>query len=370
MSKRVVPFGPNPPHPILSARALRIAYAIILRNERVFLSQLDQWWHFHSDPRSQALVFEILCFLAGLKPAVMVGWGDGTTTDAQAAQNWIRMVWDQWVRSLGEGNGEDADLNLLRAFTKDCKWHRLNSQQGDTAQMTGHYLLYHHPPGPAIKLLIESGEYDPFGDSQQSEKHVEFDEAIYANVFDYPVPLPTDAYWSYAGSSIRSQWVSIGIVYRNEIQLGTQWVAKNTKEHDNLARQHLERYRERLKDVILDSDLALSFDGKWEFPKNLKRNTLGNPIELEPRVYGTIEKIYQRDNVASVKAMKKTWSSEKPISTPVGPSLNGLANAAALAAGLAPPHTHTAVSQPPANGQSAQNRTAGRAPILPLDDLD
>jgi hypothetical protein len=330
MSKRVVPFGPNPPQPVLTSRALRIAYAVIIRNERVFLSQLSQWWHTHADPRSQALVFEILSFLAGLKPSVMVGWGNGMTKDAAAAQNWIKMVWDQWVKSLGEGRGEDKDLNLLRDFVKGCRWHRLNSQQGDTAMMTGHYLLYHHPPGPAIKLLVDSGEYDPDSPGQ----HVEFDEAIYANVFDYPVPLPKDAYWAPAGSKIRSQWVSVGVVYRDEIQLGTQWVAKNTDEHNELARKQLDRYRARLNDVILDSDLALSFDGKWEFPAGLKRSELGTAMERHPRVYDTIEAIYKRDEVAQVDAMKATWVYEMPIrgqmpfsDTPIDTSL------------LRPPHT-------------------------------
>lgn len=307
MSQRVVPFGPNPPQPVLTSRALRIAYAILIRNERVFLSQLSKWWHTHADPRSQGLVFEIVCFLAGLKPSVMVGWGNGTTKDAAVAQNWIKMVWDQWVESLGKGTGEDKDLNLLRKFIEGCRWHRLNSQQGDTAMMTGHYLLYHHPPGPAIKLLIASGEYDP----DHPGKHVEFDEAIYANVFGYPVPLPKEAYWAPAGTKIRTQWVSIGVVYKNEIQLGTQWVAKNTKEHNDLARKQLDRYRARLNNVILDSDLALSFDGKWEFPAGLKRSTLGTPMEIHLRVYETIQAIYDRDGIAEVDAMSATWDSEE-----------------------------------------------------------
>lgn len=329
MSTRVVPFGPHPPLPVLTPRALRIAYAVLIRNERVFLSQLSNWWHTHADPRSQALVFEILSFLAGLKPSVMVGWGNGTTVDAEAAQNWIKMVWDQWVESLGKGKGEDQDLNLLREFAEGCRWHRLNYQQGDTAMMTGHYLLYHHPPGPAIKLLIASGEYDP----EKPGKDIEFDEAIYANVFDYPVPLPKEAYWAPAGSKIRTQWVSIGVVYRKEIQLGTQWVAKNTQEHNDLARKHLDRYRARLRDVILDSDLALSFDGKWEFPPGLKRSSLGSPMEIHPQVYDTIEGIYDKDGIAEVDSMKATWHLEEPSGYPRYPDLSS------AAAGARPLHT-------------------------------
>ncbi|GHJ87777.1 hypothetical protein NliqN6_4179 [Naganishia liquefaciens] len=317
MSKRVIPFGPDPPRPVLTPRALRIAYAVLIRNERVFLSQLSKWWHTPADPRSQALVFEIVCFLAGLKPAVMVGWGDGTTEDAAAAQNWIKMVWDQWVKSLGRGRGADEDVNLLRDFVEGCKWHRLNSQAGDTAVMTGHYLLYHDPPGPVVKLLVDSGEYDP----DHPGRHVEFDEAIYANVFDYPVPLPKEAYWAPAGSEIRTQYVSIGVVYKAEIQLGTQWVAKDTKEHNDLARKQLDRYRERFKDVILDSDLALSFDGKWEFPAGLDRSRLGTPMEIHQRVYDTIEAIYDSDGVAVVDAMSATWNSEEACRYPRYPDL-------------------------------------------------
>jgi hypothetical protein len=40
----VIPFGPDPPRPVLTPRALRIAYAVLIRNERVFLSQLSKWW--------------------------------------------------------------------------------------------------------------------------------------------------------------------------------------------------------------------------------------------------------------------------------------------------------------------------------------
>ncbi|KAJ9125958.1 hypothetical protein QFC24_002743 [Naganishia onofrii] len=316
MSRRVVPFGPNPPYPILSQRALWIAYSVILRNERVFLSKLEQWWHFHSDPRGQAIVFEILCFLAGLKPAVMVGWGDGASADALAGQNWIWLVWDQFVKSLGEGSGKDKDLNQLREFTAKCKWHRLKDQQGDTAQMTGHYLLYHDRPGPAIKVLIDPGVYDAYDTTYDDGVVPEIDEAIYANVFDYPVPLPKEAFWQPAGTGIRTQLVTIGIVYREEIQLGTQWVAKNTKTHEQLCRAHLERYRQRLKGVIPRSDLAISFNGIWEFPADCRRSALGNPAELDKKLFADLVAIYRHDGVADLNAMDQTWKDERPMATP------------------------------------------------------
>lgn len=367
MSRRVVPFGPNPPFPILSQRALWIAYSVILRNERVFLSHLDEWWHFHSDPRTQAVVFEILCFLAGLKPAVMVGWGDGSSADAIAAQNWIKLVWDQFIKSLGEGQGKDHDLSQLREFTAKCKWHRLRDQQGDTAQMTGHYLLYHDPPGPAIKVLTDPGQYDAYDITYDDGKVPEIDEAIYANVFDYPVPLPKDAFWQPAGTGIRTQLITIGIVYKEEIQLGTQWVAKNTKTHEELCRAHLKRYRERLKGVIPRSDLAISFNGVWEFPAGCRRSALGNPMELDKKMFADLETIYRYDEVADVSAMKFTWGDEKPMATPVPP--HELDPDTFLAGGS----THNAHT--PSNLHQHQNtrrsrRVYERSPSITADDLD
>ncbi|KAJ9111735.1 hypothetical protein QFC19_001096 [Naganishia cerealis] len=298
----------------------------------------------------------------------MVGWGDGSSTDAAAAQNWIKMVWDQWVRSLGQGKGQDPDLNQLREFTANCKWHRLRDQQGDTAQMTGHYLLYHDHPGPAVKVLIDPGVYDAYDITYDDGGVPEIDEAIYANVFDYPVPLPKDAYWQPAGTGIRTQMVTIGIVYKNEIQLGTQWVAKNTKSHEELCRAHLKRYRDRLKDVIPRSDLAISFNGKWEFPAGCRRSTLGEPMELDKKTYVDLDTIYRYDQVAEVKTMNETWVDEKPMGIPVPPHELDLTG---FGPGTSMPnaHTNSNINQYQQNARRNRRSQESRPSITP-DDLD
>lgn len=131
---------PAPPpttaaHAPLSTRALRLLNSSIFLHEKHFLSLLPSLYPpLNTQARSgeifsQSLRFEVVAFAAGLKSAVLIGWGDGSNPmHAKAASRWSDIVWKEGV--MGDFGGElgermalrDSAVKELRAFLEGCKF--------------------------------------------------------------------------------------------------------------------------------------------------------------------------------------------------------------------------------------------------------
>lgn len=263
---RHIPFGPDPPIPTLSPRSLRLAYNLLITFETPFLQRLPDLYPSIAGERvaDHSIAFEVLAFLAGLKKCVVIGWGDGRTEEGKVGKSWVEDVWEGAKRRLRKANGLDEDVVGLLRFMDGCVPHRLGNVAGKEAIFTGHIALFHPPAGAALKTILNAGT---FNEELVNEATINFDESLWAHVLNYPTVMPDKD----SLDKGLHQMITLGVVYRETITMGTQYLALTTPSDENLCRAHWRRYRERLGEALDGLDIAISWDGTWEFPLGSKR---------------------------------------------------------------------------------------------------
>lgn len=263
-----VPFGPLHPRPLLSNASLRHLWRRLRHHEHRFLSQLPEIWP-RADPKLRFTLghaFDTLAFAANLKPSVLVAFGDGTDViDQQANKAWVEMV---WLKVKEELDSDITEQKALQDFMQGAQLHTLGPIMGQSAVFTGHLLIYYPPASPALRLVFDVPESTP--DQATSS----LDEAIFANILGYPVTLPDE---DMPNRHKHAQTITLGLVYRDAIAIGQDFVAHTTSQDIELCRRHWETYRQRLvvEASILDSaELAISWNGRWEFAAGVDRESL------------------------------------------------------------------------------------------------
>jgi hypothetical protein len=284
---RHIPFGPDPPIPLLSQRSLRLAFNILTTAEAIFLQRLPVLYP-RIDRKNIAnhnLAFEVVAFIAGLKKCVVIGWGDGTSEEKRVGEEWLKDVWEgalsrlRRARSVDgdvdvDGDG-DADMISLLEFMDGCVIHRLGNVGAGTAVFEGYTAIYYPPSGPALKRILDVGAFPIEAQLKIDDDTEQFDESLWAHVFDYPTVMPEED----AFTQRIEQMVTLGIIWRDSIGMGTQYYSLKTPSDEKLCRDHWRRYRDRLGEALDGLDIAISWDGKWEFAVGWNRD--GAPTQEE-----------------------------------------------------------------------------------------
>jgi len=266
-----VRYGPRPVnYPSLSSRALRLLHASLTYHELNYLFG-DFLKLYPKLPRSEAntqgVAFEVVCFAAGLKETVLIGWGDGTDEegDGLVARTWLKQVWEKTCADVTsrrlDQQERDADFAVLEGWMDAVKIHKLGDVQGETAVFTGHFLLHLLPASPALAdvLSIES-EREARGN--ESSESTTFAESVWAYLLDYPAPMPPNRY--FYDDTLRAEkvvQVNIDQNFADGSLCGTEYFSANTAFELRRARWHFQRYSERLSGVV---NISLRFNGTLE----------------------------------------------------------------------------------------------------------
>lgn len=264
----VVPFGPPHPRPLLSSSSLQHLWRRLRYHEHQFLSQLPEIWP-RVDPKSRFTLghaFDTLAFAANLKPSVLVAFGDGTDpVDRATSEAWVDLVWSKVKDELDPKVEAQREL---QHFMQQSKLHTLGDVMGQSAVFTGHLLIYYPPASPAIRLVCDAPSMASSSDT------LSLSEAIFANILGYPVTLPDE---TMPDRQQHAQTIVLGIVYRDVIAIGQDFMALKTSQDTRLCRQHWATYRQRLcvdAPILDEADLAISWDGRWEFAPDTDREAL------------------------------------------------------------------------------------------------
>lgn len=286
---RHIPFGPVHPHPSLSSSSLTLLYRHFFRHEHAFLPTIPSLWT--GVDRSKSIftlghAFEVLAFAKGLKPAIIVGFGDGrdmsTEGGGKVAGCWVQEVWNKVKDDLerlvkGENGsqctdtGEKSDVSNLLDFMNTCVFHTMGDLSGQSSIFTGHLILYYPPSSPSIRLITSVPPYDPSSPDSDSSRGppVSFDESLFAHILGYPTVLPSE---DIPNRSSLVQTITLGILFRDSIIIAQdfQCFARPTprgEEDEKAVEQHWRLYREELGEVLKGAEIALSWDGRWQFPE-------------------------------------------------------------------------------------------------------
>jgi hypothetical protein len=273
--------GPRPTtYPPLSARALRLLHASLTYHELNYLfgDFLKLYPRLpRSEAKTQGVGFEVVCFAAGLKETVLIGWGDGTDEqgDGLVARAWLQQVWDKsradmTSRTLDQPE-PDADQVALQGWMDAVQIHKLGNVQGETAVFTGHFLLHLLPTSPALTdVLLIASEQAARG--SEPSKPTILDESVWAHLLDYPAPMPLNRF--FYDDELRAEnvvQVNIDQDFADGSLCGTEYFCSNTASDLRRARWHFERYSERLKRVV---DISIRFNGTLDKALPGSRSTL------------------------------------------------------------------------------------------------
>ena len=276
-----VRYGPRPTtFTPLSTRALRLLHASLTYHELNYLFG-DFLKLYPALPRSevktQGVAFEVVCFAAGLKETILIGWGDGTDEqgDGLVARTWLKQVWeksrvDMTSRKLDRLD-PDADWVALQGWMDAVQVHKLGNVQGETAVFTGHFLLHLLPASPALIDVLAIASEQAVRGNEPSEPTV-LNESVWAYLLDYPAPMPLNRYFYDDG--LRAEniiQVNIDQNYADGSLCGTEYFCSNTASDLQRARWHFLRYSERLQRVV---DISLRFNGTLEEGLSGSRSTL------------------------------------------------------------------------------------------------